>query len=75
MGGAHVHHAAQQRGVQFDIAMVELLAQFAQQRHIAGGGAPVSRVGLTVQKIMGLGVDGWGKGSMETKSAYTELLV
>ena len=42
--------------------------------HIAGGGAPVSRVGLTVQKIMGLGVDGWGKGSMETKSAYTELL-
>jgi len=23
---------------------------------------------------MGLGVDGWGKGSMETKSAYTELL-
>jgi hypothetical protein len=42
--------------------------------HIAGGGAPVSRVGLTVQKIMGLGVDGWGKGSMETKSAYAELL-
>jgi hypothetical protein len=42
--------------------------------HIAGGGAPVSRVGLTVQKVMGLGVDGWGKGSMETKSLYTELL-
>jgi hypothetical protein len=31
-------------------------------------------VGLTVQKAMGLGVDGWGKGSMETKSLYTELL-
>jgi hypothetical protein len=42
--------------------------------HIAGGGNPVSRVGLTVQKAMGLTVDGWGKGSMETKSAYTELL-
>ena len=42
--------------------------------HIAGGGAPVSRVGLTVQKAMGLSVDGWGKGSMETKSAYPELL-
>ena len=42
--------------------------------HIAGGGAPVSRVGLTLQKAMGLSVDGWGKGSMETKSAYTELL-
>jgi hypothetical protein len=42
--------------------------------HIAGGGNPVSRVGLTVQMIMGLAVDGWGKGSMQTKSAYTELL-
>ena len=42
--------------------------------HIAGGGNPVSRVGLTVQMVMGLAVDGWGKGSMQTKSAYTELL-
>ncbi len=42
--------------------------------HIAGAGNPVSRVGLTVQKAMGLPVDGWGTGSMETKSAYTELL-
>jgi hypothetical protein len=42
--------------------------------HIAGSGAPVSRVGLTLQKAMGLSVDGWGKGSMETKSAYSELL-
>ena len=42
--------------------------------HIAGGGNPVSRVGLTVQKAMGISTDGWGKGSMETKAAYTELL-
>jgi hypothetical protein len=42
--------------------------------HIAGGGNPVSRVGLTVQKAMGISIDGWGKGSMETKAAYTELL-
>ena len=42
--------------------------------HIAGGGNPVSRVGLTVQKALGLAADGWGKGSMETKSAYAELL-
>jgi hypothetical protein len=42
--------------------------------HIAGDGSAVSRVGLTVQKAMGLSVDGWGGGSMETKSAYTELL-
>jgi hypothetical protein len=42
--------------------------------HIAGDGSAVSRVGLTVQKAMGLSVDGWGGGSMETKSAYAELL-
>jgi hypothetical protein len=42
--------------------------------HIAGGGNAVSRVGLTAQKAMGLSLDSWGKGSMETKSAYTELL-
>ncbi|HUE63475.1 MAG TPA: DUF1552 domain-containing protein [Rhizomicrobium sp.] len=42
--------------------------------HIAGDGSPVSRVGLTVQKAMGLSIDGWGGGSMETKSPYTELL-
>jgi hypothetical protein len=42
--------------------------------HVAGAGNPVSRVGLTVQKAMGLPVDGWGTGSMETKSAFAELL-
>jgi hypothetical protein len=42
--------------------------------HIAGDGSAVSRVGLTVQKAMGLSIDGWGGGSMETKSPYTELL-
>lgn len=42
--------------------------------HIAGDGSPVSRVGLTVQKAMGLSIDSWGSGSMETKSPYTELL-
>ena len=42
--------------------------------HIAGGGNPVSRVGLTIQKALSISTDGWGKGSMETKSPYTELL-
>jgi len=42
--------------------------------HSAGDGSPVSRVGLTVQKAMGMSIDGWGGGSMETKSPYTELL-
>lgn len=42
--------------------------------HIAGDGSPVSRVGLTVQKAMGVSTDSWGKNSMETKSPFTELL-
>jgi hypothetical protein len=42
--------------------------------HIAGDGSPVSRVGLTVQRAMGLSLESWGKGSMETKDAFTELL-
>jgi Protein of unknown function (DUF1552) len=42
--------------------------------HVAGDGSPVSRVGLTVQKALGLSVDSWGGGSMETKSPFTELL-
>jgi len=42
--------------------------------HVAGDNSTVSRVGLTVQKAMGLSVDGWGKNSMETKSPFTELL-
>jgi hypothetical protein len=42
--------------------------------HIAGDGSPVSRVGLTVQKAMGVSLENWGKGSMETKAPFTELL-
>ena len=42
--------------------------------HIADEGAPVSRVGLTIQQAMGLTIDGWGKGSMATKKPYTEIL-
>jgi Protein of unknown function (DUF1552) len=42
--------------------------------HIAGASNPVSRVGLTLQKGLGMAVDSWGAGSMETRSAYTELL-
>ncbi len=42
--------------------------------HVAGDNSTVSRVGLTVQKAMGISVDGWGLNSMETKSPFTELL-
>jgi hypothetical protein len=43
--------------------------------HVLGDGSPVSRVGLTVQKAMGVSLENWGKGTMETKSPFTELLV
>ncbi|MGY4299077.1 hypothetical protein ACVWXN_007172 [Bradyrhizobium sp. i1.4.4] len=42
--------------------------------HVAGDGNPVSRVGLTIQKAMGVSLDVWGKGSMEVRLPYTDLL-
>lgn len=42
--------------------------------HIVGDSSPVSRVGLTLQKAMGVSLDVWGKGSMEIKRPFTELL-
>ena len=44
-------------------------ARFASQLQFA-----ISPDGLTAMKAMGLSVDSWGKGSMETRNAYTELL-
>lgn len=42
--------------------------------HIKGNGDPVSRVGLSVQQVMGLPVDRWGTGAMETQRPVTEVL-
>jgi hypothetical protein len=42
--------------------------------HIAGGGTPVSRVGLTLQQVMGVPVDKWGTQSLETNKPVSELL-
>jgi hypothetical protein len=42
--------------------------------HIAGDNSPVSRVGLTLQKAMGVAVDSWGRESLLVRSPYTELL-
>ncbi len=42
--------------------------------HIDGNGDPISRVGLTVQQIMGVSVDRWGAGSMQTSKNIAELL-
>lgn len=43
--------------------------------HVVGDNSPVSRVGLTIQKAMGASLDAWGKGSMEVRQPYTDLLV
>ena len=42
--------------------------------HIAGESSPVTRVGLTVQQVMGIPIDKWGSGSMETKKPVSEIL-
>ncbi|MGY8668596.1 DUF1552 domain-containing protein [Bradyrhizobium sp. UFLA05-109] len=42
--------------------------------HVAGDNSPASRVGLTLLKAMGVSQDVWGKGSMEVRRPYTDLL-
>jgi hypothetical protein len=42
--------------------------------HIAGDSAPVTRVGLTIQQAMGMTVDKWGTGSMQTQKPITEIM-
>jgi hypothetical protein len=42
--------------------------------HIAGEDSPVSRVGLTIQQAMGIPIDNWGTGSMQTKKPVSEIL-
>lgn len=42
--------------------------------HIASQGDPVSRVGLTVQQVMGAPLGSWGEGSMQTARPVTEIL-
>jgi hypothetical protein len=42
--------------------------------HIPGGGTPVTRVGLTLQQVMGVGIDKWGNNGLETSKSISELL-
>ena len=44
-------------------------------QHIVGNGDPISRIGLTTMQIMGINVDRWGTGSMETTKTISEILV
>ncbi len=43
--------------------------------HIAGNGDPISRIGLTVMQAMGIPVERWGTGSMETDRPIAEVFV
>ncbi|WP_380879509.1 hypothetical protein ACFB49_22690 [Sphingomonas sp. DBB INV C78] len=43
--------------------------------HVASQGDPVTRVGLTVQQALGMPVEGWGRESMRTTRAVSEILV
>ena len=42
--------------------------------YVDGAGTPVSRVGLTLQQVMGVPVDRWGSKSMETSKAIGEIM-
>jgi hypothetical protein len=42
--------------------------------HIAADNSAVSRVGLTLQRALGVAVDTWGKESLQVRTPYTELL-
>ena len=41
--------------------------------HVAGTGDPVTRIGLTVQQVMGVPVARWGSGSMQTGKPVGEI--
>ena len=42
-------------------------------QYIDGAGTPISRVGLTLQQVMGVPLDRWGSKSMETNKPVGEL--
>jgi hypothetical protein len=43
-------------------------------QHIQAKGDPATRVGLTVQQVMGVPASSWGTESLETSKTFTELL-
>jgi hypothetical protein len=42
--------------------------------HVSAIGDPVTRVGLTMQQVMGVALDKWGTGSMQTSKSVSEIL-
>jgi hypothetical protein len=43
-------------------------------QYISGKGTPISRVGLTLQQVMGVPIDKWGTNSMQTNKSVSELV-
>ncbi len=43
--------------------------------HVAGATSPTTRVGLTIQQVMGLNTESWGTRSMEATQPISEILV
>ncbi len=43
--------------------------------HLQPKGDAVTRVGLTLQQVMGVSTSSWGTGSMKTSKAFTEIMV
>ena len=42
--------------------------------HVRGNGEPVTRIGLTVQQVMGLTVEEWGTRSLQVSRPVSEIL-
>ena len=42
--------------------------------HVVGGGDPITRVGLTAMKVMGVPVEKWGTRSLQTSKVITDIL-
>jgi hypothetical protein len=48
--------------------------KWKQGQHINGKGDPSTRVGLTIQQVLGLPVTSWGQESMQTAKPVTEVM-
>ncbi len=44
-------------------------------KHISGNGDPVTRIGLTAMQLMGVPIETWGTGSLQTSKIVSEILV
>jgi len=43
--------------------------------HVNGIGEPITRAGFTLQQVMGVSVDSWGTGSMQTSKPIGEIVI